>query len=259
MSGQQRDSDPQYAYTLANGIEILACFQRGEKFLGNKDFAERTGLSPSTVARLTYTLVELGFLRRMPGSPKYRPGLKLLLTAYPMLADMQLRQLARPLMRDLAERVNGAVSIVVRDRYRMVYVETSRANELLETHPDIGAWMPMLSTAAGKAWLCHAPSGQRESVLNQLRVRDPAYYEACIQQFPAAQVEYQQTRCCSNQGQWRKDSYGFATVLERQIDSMTFIFNCGVPSSDGVFEDRRQEVVPQLLALVQSLDGYLGR
>lgn len=259
MNTEDRQADPQYAYTLANGIDILACFGRGEGSLGNKDFAERTGLSPSTVARLTFTLVELGFLRRMPGSPKYRPGLKLLSVAYPMLAGMQLRQLARPLMRDLAERIHGAASMVVRDRCRMVYVETSRANELMETQPDIGAAMPMLSTAAGKAWLCQAPPALRESVLNQMRVHDFANYEACIQQFPAAQYEFEQTGCCSNQGQWRKDVYGFATVLERQIDGMTFVFNCGVPSADGAFEERRQEVVPQLLRLIQRLEGYLTR
>src|SRR5690606_29280102 len=120
-----RQADPQFAMTLANGIEVMSCFQRGETALGNKDFSERTGLSPSTIARLTHTLVQLGYLRRMPSGTKYRPGLALLTAAYPLLASMQLRQLARPLMRELAEDIDGAVSLVVQDRCRMIYVETS--------------------------------------------------------------------------------------------------------------------------------------
>lgn len=250
-------SDSQFAMTLANGIDVLASFQHNESALGNKDFAQRTGLSPSTIVRLTYTLEKLGYLRRIRGKAKYGPGFSLLTTAYPLLAGTQLRQLARPLMRELAETVNGAVSLVIEDRCRLIFVETSRANEALPTHPDIGSSMPLLSTAAGKAWLCQAAPDVRERTLNQLKVRNRQEYDAYFPLFTAAQREFSETGCCSNQSQWRKDVYGFAIPLGQPGASMVYVFNCGVPSKDGEFEKRRQEIIPLLLTLVRRIETFL--
>ena len=59
-----RDPDRELTTTLARGIDILTCFRADRPVLANKDFAQQTGLSRSAVARLTHTLVELGFLQR---------------------------------------------------------------------------------------------------------------------------------------------------------------------------------------------------
>ena len=46
--------------SLERGIEILRSFRPGSELLGNAEIAERTGLSRSTVSRLTQTLVGVG-------------------------------------------------------------------------------------------------------------------------------------------------------------------------------------------------------
>ncbi|QOT75143.1 hypothetical protein [Cupriavidus basilensis] len=61
----------------------------------------------------------------------------------------------------------------MRDRTQMIYVETARSTDSLVAAPDIGAALPMLTTAIGKAWLCKVPAEERESVLNRLRLQDP--------------------------------------------------------------------------------------
>nr|MBF0685958.1 helix-turn-helix domain-containing protein [Pseudomonas sp.] len=66
------DKDSQFATTLSHGIDILASFRADSPTLANKDFVQRTGLSKSAVARLTHTLVQLGYLRRDGASGKYR-------------------------------------------------------------------------------------------------------------------------------------------------------------------------------------------
>ncbi|MBB5215616.1 IclR family transcriptional regulator [Parapusillimonas granuli] len=255
---EEHHGDSQFASTLAQGIDVLACFQPGERVLGNKDFSLRTGLSPSTIARLTHTLVQLGYLRRDPGSRKYRPGLALLSISHPLLANMRLRQAARPLMQRLALRINGAVSLVIRDRLHMVYVETARANEELQTHPDIGAALPMLSTAAGKAWLCQAPAAERDAVLNQLRIHCPQEHERHMPQLEAARREFAKHGYCSNNRHWRQDTYGFAVPVSRPVDSNVFVLNCGVPAEDGAFEQRASEIPPQLITMVRGIEAILG-
>lgn len=48
--------------SLERGMEILRAFRPGSTLLGNSEIAERTGLSPATVSRLTQTLVVAGML-----------------------------------------------------------------------------------------------------------------------------------------------------------------------------------------------------
>lgn len=250
--------ESQFASTLAVGLDILACFRPGETALGNKDFADRTGLSPSTVARLTYTLLKQGYLRRDSGSRKYRPGLKLLALIHPLLSGLRLRQIAQPLMQSLATQINGAVSLVIRDRLEMVYVETARANEHLQTHPDIGATLPMLSTAAGKAWLCTVTGEERDAVLNRLRIEKPEEYALHANRLADAYTQYEKHGFCANNRQWRPDAYGFAVPVSRPVDSNVFIFNCGVPASDGPFQTRLEEIVPSLQSLVRGVESLAG-
>ncbi|SSW65351.1 HTH-type transcriptional regulator TsaQ1/TsaQ2 [Achromobacter veterisilvae] len=254
--GHERDRE--FTTTLARGIDILACFRADRPVLANKDFAQQTGLSRSAVARLTHTLVELGFLQREGEPARYRLGASVLALSYPLLASMQIRQMARPLMKQLADHARGAVSLVVRDRLQMVYVETARSNEALQTRPDIGASLPLLSSAAGKAWLARAPDEERAAVLNQLRIADPAHYEAHFPTLAAARRDLERKGYCGNNQQWRPDAYGFAAPLGRPHQSLLYVFNCGVPANDGPYRERAADIGPRLVALARETERLLG-
>ncbi|MGE8616563.1 MAG: IclR family transcriptional regulator [Achromobacter spanius] len=250
--------DRDFATTLAHGIDILACFRADRPELANKDFAQQTGLSKSAVARLTHTLVELGFLQRLGPPARYRLGASVLALSYPLLASMQIRQLARPLMKQLADHARGAVSLVVRDRLQMVYVETARSNDALQTRPDIGAALPLLSSAAGKAWLCRVPDAERAVVLNQLRVADARHYAEHFPSLAAASRDLERKGYCGNNVQWRPDAYGFAAPLWRPYQSLLYVFNCGVPSGDGPYRERAADIGPRLVALARETERLLG-
>jgi DNA-binding IclR family transcriptional regulator len=227
--------DSQFATTLARGIDLLLCYRVGESVLGNRDFVQRTGLSKTTVARLTHTLTRLGYLRHDARLEKYRLGPAVLSMGYPLLANMQIRQIARPLMRELSEQTGGAVSLGIRERIHMIYVETSRSTDKLVMTPDIGAPIPILSTAMGRAWLCRAPADERKAVLNQIRVKDPEHYRRFHLAATQAMRTYEQRHYCANRGEWRSDVYGFAVPVSRSIDSHLFVFNCGIPSAGGSY------------------------
>lgn len=64
--------DRKYVTALARGLAILGEFE-SETSLGNREIAAHTGLSPATVTRLTYTLLQLGYLRQLPNG-KYCAG-----------------------------------------------------------------------------------------------------------------------------------------------------------------------------------------
>lgn len=250
------EKDPQFASTLAHGIDILLSFRVGESALGNKDFAARTGLSRPAVARLTHTLTCLGYLRHDKTLQKYRLGAPVISLGYPLLANMRIRQVAQPLMRELSERTGGAVSLGMRDRDHMIYVETSRSTERLVMMPDIGSPLPMLNTAMGRAWLAKAPAAEREAVLNRIWVNEPDAYARDIGPARQAVRDFAQRKYCVNRGEWRAD-YGFAVPLARLVDATQFVFNCGMPMASGAFDAIERAVAPQLVAMVRRIEALL--
>ncbi|WP_420993721.1 IclR family transcriptional regulator [Cupriavidus sp. 30B13] len=252
------ERDRQFAGTLASGIDLLLAYRPGEALLGNAEFARRTGLSKSTVARLTHTLCALGYLRRDALLGKYRLGAAVLSMGYPLLAGMQVRQTARPLMKALADHVGGAVSLGLRERTRMIYVETARSTDSLVVTPDIGAALPMLTTAIGRAWLARAPAAERTEVLNRLRLEDPAAFRQLAPAAEKARQDFARRGYCINRGEWRAQVYGFAVPMLQPVDAQLLVVNCGVPARAGSFAAVEKDVAPRLVALAQAIEGLLG-
>lgn len=247
------EKDPQFASTLASAVDLLLCFQPGESSLSNRDFAQRTGLSRPAVARLTHTLEILGYMRRHETKARYRLGAAVLSLSYPLLASMRIRPIARPLMETLARRIGGAVSLGLRHRIYMIYVESAR-HEAHETLPDIGTPLPMLSSAMGRAWLARATPPERDAVLNQIRVLSPDEFERGHAAAAAARLEYQRYGFCSSRAQRQAHGYRFAVPLKGLVDNLQFVLNCGVPAGRATFAQLRREIGPQLVTTARAIE-----
>src|ERR1700761_789526 len=144
--------DPSFATTLAHGLDVLAAFRKQSGPLSNAELAEYTGLSRPTVSRLTYTLAQLGYLKR-DAKGRFVLGLGVLATAYPLLSAIKVRQTARPLMRDFAAYAGGTVSIAMPFGLDFIYVETLRTTDAVTHLPDVGFTSSLAQTAVGRALL----------------------------------------------------------------------------------------------------------
>src|SRR6266496_3577684 len=130
-------ADPSFATTLAHGLDVLAAFRNSPGPLSNAELALHTGLSRPTVSRLTYTLAQLGYLKR-DAKGRFQLGLGILAAAYPVLSALKVRQLARPLMRDFAAYTGGTVSIAMPFGLDFIYVEALRTTDAVPHVPDVG-------------------------------------------------------------------------------------------------------------------------
>jgi DNA-binding IclR family transcriptional regulator len=109
-----RHPDPHFATTLAHGLAVLQCFSVSEPALGNKELAQRTGLSKATISRLTYTLAARGLIDFDAHLRRYRLASTALTIGYPLMASLPIRQVARSRMKALADAVGGTVSLGMR-------------------------------------------------------------------------------------------------------------------------------------------------
>lgn len=246
------------AQTLARGLDLLACFQPGDEVLGNAQLARRLGLSPQTVVRLTYTLVQLGLLRRDPlGGSGYRLGAGTVAIAYPMLAGLRLRALARPGMLALSQKIGGAVSLGLRHQAGMVYVQTAWRTDGRLLPPDTGAVMPMLATAMGRAWLCGARPAERRAALNEIAVRDPAAARRHAGVVERAMAQFARHGHCSSRD-FRPEIEAVAVPFAQPVDAIRFVLNCGVLAPQPLPARKVLALGSALTELVHELEAALA-
>ena len=172
------EQDRNYVTALARGLDVLSCFRSGDKLLGNQDIAKRCGLPKSTVSRLTHTLTLLGYLIHVPQEGKYRLGTATLALGSAMLAGLDIRKLARPLMQRLTDITQTEVALATRDRHNMVYIEHCPSPLPMDSDLDIGTRLPLGTTAIGRAWLAACPVAERQQALDYLQAHAPEQWAA---------------------------------------------------------------------------------
>lgn len=250
--------DRHFVTALARGLELLACFRSGDKLLGNQELAERSKLPKSTVSRLTYTLTKLGYLQYEESAGKYRLGTATLALGSAMLSKLDIRQLARPLMQELADFSHATVSLGMRDRMSMIYVENCRSQAALTLRLDIGGRIPIVSTAMGRAYLAEASSGERNEILDRVRELDEFAWPAVRDGVARAIDEYKTRGCCTSFGDWQPDVHAIAIAFKPNDGSQALSINCGGPAFNLSPEFLLKEVQPRLADMVARLQFMLA-
>jgi DNA-binding IclR family transcriptional regulator len=245
--------DRHFVTALARGLELLACFRSGDKLLGNQELAERSKLPKSTVSRLTYTLTKLGYLQYDEEAGKYRLGTATLALGSAMLSRLDIRQMARPLMQELADYSHTMVSLGMRDRLSMIYVENCRSQAALTLRLDVGARIPVASTAMGRAYLAEVSSSDRDDILERVRELDELAWPALRDRVMRAVDEYHALGCCTSFGDWQPDVNAIAVAFRPNENAAPLSINCGGPAFNLSPEFLLEEVRPRLIALVGQL------
>jgi DNA-binding IclR family transcriptional regulator len=94
----------------------------------------------------------MGQLVYLPHDQKYRIGPSAVAMSTSMMKGLQLRNLIRLRLQDVAEQLPGTVGFVIPDRFELVYLEFARAANALGLHEVTGNRISMASTAAGHAY-----------------------------------------------------------------------------------------------------------
>lgn len=250
---EEYEGDRQFATTLARGLELLRCFTPEEPILGNKELARRLSLPAATVSRLAYTLSCLGYLAPTEQYGKYQLGSAVLSLGHPVLAQFTLRRQARPLMMELARSTGGTVSIGIRDRLSIIYIESARHWNRRVYPLEIGTRHSLAGTAVGRALLMSCRPAEREALLNQLQVKEPEEWRQHHRGLTEGLRSYPRHGCCVSLGEIFPDVQAVAVPLGRIDRNEPAAINCSFQGLPLDAEWLRREIAPQLQALVRQL------
>lgn len=250
--------DRHFVTALARGLDVLSAFRSRDRMLGNQELARRCGLPKSTISRLTYTLTKHGYLEHADdgsGNTGYRLGSAVMALGSAMLARMDMRQQARPLMQELADHARAMVSLGMRDRLSMIYVENCRSESALTLSLDVGSRIPLATTAMGRAYLALCGDTERDELMERIRELDTTAWPRIREGIDRALAEYQELGCCTSFGEWQKEVNAIAIAFRPPGGRATMAINCGGPGFNLSPEFLLREVRPEMLALAARLEG----
>ena len=250
--------DRHFVTALARGLDVLACFRTGDALLGNGDLAERCRLPKSTVSRLSQTLARLGYLRYVEDAAKYRLGGSTLALGSAMLSGLAIRQLARPMMQEVADFSLAVVALGVRVELGIIYIEVCRNKAALTLSLDVGSRVPLVTTAIGRAYFAAAADDEREVIVQELRDAEEASWPRRRRLLDAAIEQQRKVGCCSSFGDWQSDVNGIAIGFRPGSGLPTMALNCGGPSFNLPRAFLLDEVRPRLSSVVRRLEDSLG-
>jgi DNA-binding IclR family transcriptional regulator len=198
--------------SLERGVEILRAFRPGSESLGNAELADRTGLSRSTVTRLTQTLVGVGMLQVDARQRTYRLAPAVLSLAHAMRAGSTVLRIAVPRMRALAEGMSINVGLATSDRDEMVVLESIRYSPRADFRSIVsGHRVPIELTSLGRAYLAVLPAERREALLAIFKERRGAQWPALAKEIELAIQHVEQRGYCY--AEWQPELVSVSTPL----------------------------------------------
>ncbi len=144
--------------SLAKGFRILEAFTADREAMTLSEVAEAAGLNPGTTFRMLNTLVDLGYVAKVPDTRTFRLTLKVLDLGFHAIAHKDLRAVVRPELYTLVNDVNEAASFAVLKGAEVLYIERVRAGiTRLGVDIRIGTTIPAHESIIGQAILAFLP------------------------------------------------------------------------------------------------------
>lgn len=158
---------------LSRGLKVLELFSPKRPTLRLNEIVEMSGLHKTTAFRILKTLEAEGYLELEPSDGSYRPGLKALSLGFTALSGLDLREIARPHLSQLAQDTDLTTSLSVLNQLEIIYLERIRNRRIVNVMLGPGARVPAHCTSMGKVLLAGLPAQELRERLSQ------ASLEAC--------------------------------------------------------------------------------
>jgi len=236
----------------------MRAFGTEDTALGNGEIAERTGLPKPTVSRMTFTLAELGYLNYSEDYGKYQLGPSVLSLGYSVLASMEIRDIARPFMQELADYANGSVYLGVRDRLEMTYVEECRAPASMVIRLGVGSRIPIATTAMGRAYLAALPPDERDALIGELGDYHGESWPEVRRNLEKALKDAETDGFTMTIGGWLTESNAAGVALRNRDGTVRYCINVGGLASVLTLERLKTDVGPRLLEIARRIEMAAG-
>jgi len=153
---------------LIRGLNVVSAIAESKTPLRFADLQSSLEVPKATLHRLLSSLQLEGMVRFEESSQTYRVGYRLLELANMAWKQSDVRELAYPMMLDLAEVSGESVQLAVLVDSNAVYLSQVESSQSIRYTVSVGDKSPVYCSGVGKAMLAMLPTEQQDTLINSL-------------------------------------------------------------------------------------------
>jgi DNA-binding IclR family transcriptional regulator len=167
---------------------------RSTASLGITEVSEKTGLLRSDVHRILRSLEHFGYIAQDSQTKKYQLGLELLKLGHLVHRRLEVREIARPFMRQLSDSAEATANLALFDAHdlEIIFVEQIDSPAEVQIRSRIGKTAAPHATSLGKVLLAYLDSATVGAVLKKHGL--PRITKHTITSLPALERELETVR-----------------------------------------------------------------
>jgi DNA-binding IclR family transcriptional regulator len=156
--------------SLGRAFAILEAVARHRDGIGLADLTRSVGLHNSTTFHLAKTMVALGYLRQAKDSKRYRIGRPLFALAASALDEIEMVDLATPVLEELSRETGESSHFAVRMGDAVVVIARTGGPGAFQLADRVGVVRPAHCTALGKIILASLSDDQLKRFLDRVEL-----------------------------------------------------------------------------------------
>ena len=244
--------------SVSRALDIIALVGMKKGGLGVTEIANQIDINKSSVFRTLSTLVQYGYIEQDRETGKYKLGYKFLDISSKLLESIDIRSEAKPFLKELENKTNEVIHLVVYDQGEVVYIEKLEGTETLRTHSKVGKRAPMHCTSVGKAILAHLPENDVLSILERKGM--PYHTDHTITSIEAILQELKQIRQRGYALDLEENEYGITCIAAPVFDHLGKVVAAVSISgpTTRMTKDRLTYLGPIMIQTSQRLSARIG-
>ena len=166
QEAREKKEFPYMVASVNRAMELLLILENSPQDMGVTELSKVLGVQKSTIHNLLQTLQTQDFVRQTD-SGRYTLGFRLMRLGQSASERLDIRRLALPLLRELAEESNEYVLFAIVDRNELTIVANVPPPRPTFLVPRFDYCHTFHSSALGKVFLAFCPEEQQEQILQQ--------------------------------------------------------------------------------------------
>src|SRR5215813_390956 len=157
--------------SLGRAFAILEEVARHRDGIGLAELSKMVGLHNSTAFHLAKTLVSIGYIRQERDSKRYRIGLPLFALAASVFDEIEMVNIAMPILEQLSRDTGESGHLAVRMGDAVVVIARTSGSGAFQLTDRVGVVRPAHCTALGKAILAGLDEDESKRFLQRVELK----------------------------------------------------------------------------------------
>jgi DNA-binding IclR family transcriptional regulator len=245
------------ASVVSHALRVLRCFSVDEPTLGVTEIAARVGLHKSTVSRLLATLEREDVVERDPQTRRYRLGLGLISVAGPLLAELDERRVAYPVLLELTEQTRETSALLVWNGDQAVCVEQIPSPRQIKHTTPLGTRYSTALSSSVQLFLAEQPAERVRALLLSGIVELPDPTEASIDVYLESLRQVVDDGVAVNYGKTSVEEVGVAAAVRDHRDQLVAAVMVAAPRYR-VTPEQAEQLAAAAVAAAREVSQRLG-